>query len=372
MKTPCTIIDLKKLRQNCEILKSVIDRTNCEILLALKGYSTFSTFDLVSKYLTGVTASSVNETQLGHEEFDGELHCYFPAYSQEDMDFIIPLADHIVFNSCTQWDRFKDQVAGTNISCGLRLNHEYSEVKTDLYNPSAPFSRLGVTLEQLEKYGRENLAGLEGLHFHSLCQNGADHLERTLKAFEEKFASYLPGMQWLNFGGGHHITRDDYDVEKLIQCINYFQNKYNLQVILEPSEAIALNAGVLRTQVLDIIHNKMDIAILNTSPTAHMPDVLEMPYRPDVIGSGELDEKEFSYRLAGVSCLSGDIIGNYSFDKELQVGDEIEFEDMAIYTTVKQTTFNGIGLPSIALKHEDGTIEVVKEFGYSDFKGRLS
>ncbi len=369
MKTPCTIIDLKQLRKNCEILKSVIDKTNCKILLALKGFSTFATFNLVSQYLSGVTASSAHETRLGHEEFNGELHCYFPAYSQEDMDFILPIADHLVFNSCSQLNTFKQQVKNHNVSFGLRVNHQYSEVKTDLYNPSAPFSRLGVTLEQLKKY---DISDIDGLHFHSLCQNGADSLERTLEAFEKQFKNYLPNLKWLNFGGGHHITRQDYDIEKLINCIDYYQNKYNLQVILEPSEAIALNAGVLRTTVLDIVHNKMDIAILNTSPTAHMPDVLEMPYRPQIIGSGKENEKQYTYRLAGVSCLSGDIIGNYSFDKKLQIGDEIDFEDMAIYTTVKQTTFNGIALPSIALKHENGNIEIIKEFNYQDFKGRLS
>lgn len=370
--TPAYVIDKSALVRNLEILADVQDRAGCTIILALKGFAMWSVFPLVKKYLRGTTASSVNEARLGREEFGGEVHVYAPAYADHELPALIRLADHITFNSFSQWKRFKPvvQSSAKSVSCGLRINPEHSEVKVALYDPCAPYSRLGMTRAHFEG---ESLEGLEGLHFHTLCELNSDSLERTLSVVEHKFGPFIRQMKWINFGGGHHISRADYDVELLIRLALSFRERYGVQVFLEPGEAIALNTGVLVASVLDTFHSGMDIAILDTSATAHMPDVLEMPYRPQIIGGAMPNEKKHTYRLGGLTCLAGDVIGDYSFDERLNVGDRLVFLDMAHYTMVKNTTFNGVPLPSIALHDPStGQTRVVREFGYEDYKGRLS
>ena len=368
--TPCYIIDENKLVSNLEILKKVIDRTDCKILLAQKAFSNYNFYPLISEYISGVTASGINEARLGHEYIKGENHVYAPAFTEADMEELTEICDHIVFNSFSQWKKHRERILSCkrNIQCGIRVNPGYSEIETKIYDPCAPGSRMGVTLECFEE---SLLEGITGLHFHTMCEQNSDTLERTVKVVDEKFGKYISRMKWINFGGGHHITREDYDIEKLIECIMYFKNKYGVQVYLEPGEAVALNAGWLAATVLDIVHNGMDIAILDASAACHMPDVLEMPYRPYVIGSGEPEEKKYTYRFGGNTCLAGDIIGNYSFDEPLRAGDKVIFCDMAIYSTVKNNTFNGIGLPSIGVLKRNGEFEVIKSFGYDDFKMRL-
>lgn len=370
VKTPCYVVEESLLLKNAKILEYVQQQANCKILLAQKAFSMYSAYPLLSRYLKGTTASGLYEAKLGREEFDGEVHVFSPAYKTDEMQELVQIADHIVFNSFSQWKKHRDTIknCGRKISCGLRVNPEYSEIETEIYNPCAKNSRLGITLEQFDE---SELDGIDGLHFHTMCEQGAETLERTLPYFEEKFGKYLYNMKWVNFGGGHHITRDDYNVELLIKCVKYISEKYNVQVYLEPGEAVALNAGFLVSDVMDIGKNGINFAIVDTSAACHMPDVLEMPYRPMIVGSGQPDEKSYTYRLGGPTCLAGDIIGDYSFDKPLTVGDRLVFTDMAIYSMVKNNTFNGMPLPRIYLNTLDDELKLVKEFGYEDFKSRL-
>lgn len=367
--SPCWVIDLPALEENLKILRSVQDQSGAKILLALKGFATWSTFPLVRKYLAGATASSPHEAQLAREKLGGEVHAYAPAYSEEDLREVLKYAGHVVFNSFSQWQALGPIARAAGASCGMRVNPEQREVAVELYDPCAPRSRLGVIRSEFRP---DLLEGLEGLHFHALCELGADSLERVLKAFEEKFGEFIPRMKWVNFGGGHHITKPGYDIELLVRLIRDFKARYGVEVYLEPGEAIAIRTGVLVATVLDIVHNQMPIAILDTSATAHMPDTLEMPYRPDIVGAGEPGEKAFTYRLGGLTCLAGDVIGDYSFDHELKVGERIVLLDMSHYTVVKTTNFNGVRLPSIALRHADDRYELIKKFGYESYRDRLS
>ncbi len=369
--TPCYVIDEAKLIKNLETLKSVQDKTGCKILLAQKSFSNFNFYPLISKYLAGTTASGINEALLCHEYMpDNENHVYAPAFTDKDMSELVKICDHIVFNSFSQWKKHRDAVKNSdrNIECGIRINPQYSEIETDIYNPCFTGSRMGVTLENFDE---SELEGISGLHFHTMCEQNSDTLQRTIKVVDEKFGKYLKNMKWINFGGGHHITRDDYDIETLVKCIMFFKDKYGLQVYLEPGEAVALNAGYMVTSVLDTMKNGIDIAILDASAACHMPDVLEMPYRPNIIESGQPNEKAYTYRLGGNTCLAGDIIGDYSFDAPLKENDKLIFCDMAIYSTVKNNTFNGINLPSIGTLKADGSFEILCEFGYKDFAYRL-
>jgi carboxynorspermidine decarboxylase len=373
LETPAYVVDLGALRENLEILADVQARAECTILLALKGFAMWNVFPLVREYLPGIAASSPDEARLGREEHGGEVHAYAPAYSPADLEEILRYADHVIFNSPSQWRRLRPQIEAStrSVACGLRINPEHSEVKVPIYDPCAPGSRLGIRRADLRD---EDLEGITGLHFHSLCELGADSLERTLAAVEARFGPLLPRMQWVNFGGGHHITRPDYDRELLVRLVREFCQRYGVRVILEPGEAIALDTGVLVASVLDLIESgDTAIAILDTSATAHMPDVLEMPYRPGIVGAGAPGEHPYTYRLGGLTCLAGDVIGDYAFPRPLEIGDKLVFTDMAHYTMVKNTTFNGVRLPSIAT-HEPrtGTIEVVRRFGYDDYRGRLS
>ena len=371
LPTPSYLVDQRLLIKNLELLSSVKERTGCKILLAQKAFSMFSVYPLIAKYLDGVTSSGVMEARLGYEEMGKEVHTYAPAFADHEMDDVIRYSDHIVFNSFHQWNKFKDKVknSGKQIECGLRLNPKYSEIDTDIYNPCFTGSRLGITPEQFQP---DQLDGIDGLHFHTMCEQNSDTLERTLKVVDDTFGSYIKQMKWLNFGGGHHITRSDYDIETLIRCIQFAQDTYGVQVYLEPGEAVALNTGYLVSTVLDPIENGMHLAILDTSAACHMPDVLEMPYRPHIIGAGLPNEKTYTYRLGGPTCLAGDIIGDYSFDAPLKEGDKLIFCDMAHYTMVKNNTFNGMNLPSIALYSQENGLQIIKQFGYEDFKSRLS
>ena len=368
LPTPSYLVDQQLLIKNLELLSSVKERTGCKILLAQKAFSMFSVYPLIAKYLDGVTSSGVMEARLGYEEMGKEVHTYAPAFADHEMDDVIRYSDHIVFNSFHQWNKFKDKVknSGKQIECGLRLNPKYSEIDTDIYNPCFTGSRLGITPEQFQP---DQLDGIDGLHFHTMCEQNSDTLERTLKVVDDTFGSYIKQMKWLNFGGGHHITRSDYDIETLIRCIQFAQDTYGVQVYLE---AVALNTGYLVSTVLDTIENGMHLAILDTSAACHMPDVLEMPYRPQIIGAGLPNEKTYTYRLGGPTCLAGDIIGDYSFDAPLKEGDKLIFCDMAHYTMVKNNTFNGMNLPSIALYSQKNGLQIIKQFGYEDFKSRLS
>ena len=371
LPTPSYIVDERLLIKNLEKLKSIIDKTGCRILLAQKGFSMFYFYPLIKKYLNGTTASSLYEARLGFEEMGNETHIFNPSYREDEIDEILSMVDHIVFNSFNQWSKYKNIVKSHEraISCGLRVNPEYSSVETEIYNPTGKFSRFGVTKVNFKE---DELDGIDGLHFHALCEQNSDALEATLVAFEEKFGQYLHGMKWVNFGGGHHITRDDYDVEKLINCINHIKNKYNVEVYLEPGEAVALNTGFLVTEVLDTIYNEMDILLVDTSAACHMPDVIEMPYRPFIINSGMPNEKAYTYKLGGPTCLAGDVIGDYSFDNPINIGDKLIFTDMAHYSMVKNNTFNGINLPSIAVYTEKDGVKVIRSFKYEDFRNRLS
>ena len=371
LPTPSYIVDERLLIKNLEKLKSIIDRTGCRILLAQKGFSMFYFYPLIKKYLNGTTASSLYEARLGFEEMGNETHIFNPSYREDEIDEILSMVDHIVFNSFNQWSKYKNIVKSheRDISCGLRVNPEYSSVETEIYNPTGKFSRFGVTKVNFKE---DELDGIDGLHFHALCEQNSDALEATLVAFEEKFGQYLHGMKWVNFGGGHHITRDDYDVEKLINCINHIKNKYNVEVYLEPGEAVALNTGFLVTEVLDTIYNEMNILLVDTSAACHMPDVIEMPYRPFIINSGMPNEKAYTYKLGGPTCLAGDVIGDYSFDNPINIGDKLIFTDMAHYSMVKNNTFNGINLPAIAVYTEKDGVKVIRSFKYEDFRNRLS
>ena len=370
LPTPCYVIDEEALIHNLEILQRMEKETGCHVLLAQKAFSNYKTYPLISKYISGTTASGIFEAKLAHEEMPGsQVHVFSPAYKDEDMDELLDICDHIVFNSISQWKHFRSKaLQHGNVSFGLRINPEYSEIETDIYNPCFANSRLGITLENFEE---DEISGISGLHFHTMCEQGADTLERTLAVVEEKFGKYLYRMKWLNFGGGHHITKPDYDVDKLILCIRRIKEKYDLEIYIEPGEAVAVDAGYLVCTVLDITKNGMELAIVDTSAACHMPDVLEMPYRPFIIGSGLPDEKQYTYRLGAPTCLAGDVIGDYSFDKVLNIGDRLIFTDMAMYTTVKNNTFNGMPLPSIYLLHGDGSTELLRQFSYKDFKDRL-
>lgn len=371
VKTPCYVVDEFLLRKNLEILDYVQKQTGAKILLATKAFSMFSTFNIIGEYLAGVTSSSLFEAKLGFEEMGKEVHIYSPAYIPEDFDEILKYSEHIVFNSFSQWEKYKEKVLNSykKISVGIRINPEYSEIETELYNPCAKNSRMGTVIDN---FVGQNLDGIEGIHFHTMCEQGADTLKRTLKIVDEKFGKYISKMKWINFGGGHHITKEGYDLQTLIECINFIKQKYNIQVYLEPGEAIALNTGFLVTSVLDIIKNDMDIALLDTSATCHMPDVLEMPYRPQIIGADLPQKLKYTYRLGCPTCLSGDVIGDYSFENPLKEGDRLIFCDMAIYSMVKNNTFNGINLPSIYFNTINEGMKLIKKFGYDDFKSRLS
>lgn len=371
VNTPSYVVDERKLRENLEVLQAVQNKTGCHILLAQKAFSMFYFYPMIGRYISGATASGIFEAKLAHEFMPGkENHVFSPAYKEKDFAEIVQICDHIIFNSFSQWKKYRDIALKAGVECGIRINPQCSTQEGHaIYDPCAPGSRLGVTLDNFEP---DNLDGLAGLHFHTLCEQNSDDLKTTLQAVDAKFGKYLAQMKWLNFGGGHHITREDYDIDLLVNCINYMKNKYDLEIYLEPGEAVALNAGWLVSEVLEIIDNDMQIAILDTSAACHMPDVLEMPYRPNVIGAGKPNEKPYTYRFGGPTCLAGDIIGDYSFDRPLKVGDKVIFCDMAIYSMVKNNTFNGMPLPDIAVLHEDDTVEVVKTFGYEDFKMRLS
>ncbi len=370
LSTPYFLVDETRLLHNLNILKDVSKRAGCKILLAQKAFSMFSVYPLLRRYLAGTTASGLYEARLGHEEFGGETHVFSPAFREDEFEEVLNYADYIVFNSPTQVKKYSERAKAAGKYIGLRTNPEKS-TQNDLaiYDPCAPGSRLGTTLANFDE---SILPLLDGLHFHTLCEQNSDALDATVEAFKEKFGKYLKGMKWLNLGGGHHITRSDYDLDLLISIVKRLRETYNLEVYLEPGEAVVLNAGYLVTSVLEIFRNEIEIAILDTSATCHMPDVLEMPYRPPLQESGPPGEKANTYRLTGQTCLAGDVIGDYSFDLPLREGDKLIFEDMALYTMVKTNTFNGIPLPSIVFRDSNGMNRVVREFGYEDFKNRLS
>ena len=369
LPSPAYVCEEELLENNLKLLKRVQDETGVKILLALKGFAMHSTFDLCKKYLKGCCASGLHEALLAKEEFGKEVHTYSPAFKDEEIDEIISISNHLVFNSFNQLKRYKDK-AFKKVSLGVRLNPEYSSVEVDLYNPCAPNSRLGITKANFDE---SQLQYLEGFHFHALCEQNVDALEGALANFEKNFSLYFSQLKWVNFGGGHHITRADYDVEGLINLLKDFKARYpHLEVYMEPGEAIGWQTGYLVATVLDIVNNGMDLAILDTSAEAHMPDTLAMPYRAMIRNSAVAFEKKYTYRLGGNTCLAGDIIGDYSFDEPLKVGDRIILEDMIHYTMVKTTTFNGIKLPSIIIKNKDNSYKVIKNFCYNDYKSRLS
>jgi len=370
--SPAYVIDLAALERNLELLAHARGAADCEILLALKGFAAWSTFPLVGAYLGGVAASGLDEARLGREEMDKQVHTYCPAFDEASLRETIRYSDHVIFNSPSQIDLFRSIIEehASDTSFGVRINPEHSEVDVALYDPCAPGSRLGTTKKALVK---ADLRGIEGLHFHTLCELGADALQRTLRVVEERFAPWLNEAKWVNFGGGHHITRPDYDVGLLIDLVRDFKRRYQVEVFLEPGEAVGLNTGVLVASVLDIVENDGLNAILDTSATAHMPDVLEMPYRPQIRNAAAPGVLAHTYRLGGLSCLAGDVVGAYSFAEPLKVGDRLIFEDMAHYTMVKNTTFNGVRLPSIALYDpRDDSYRVQRRFGYEDYRSRLS
>ena len=375
LQTPCYVIDRDRLEDNLKVLRGVMERTGCRILLAQKAFSYYAVYPLISKYLCGATASGLFEARLCHEEMPGrENHVFSPAFREEDFPEILKICDHIVFNSIPQLEKFGPLTRESKKQVGLRINPQVSTQPAEhaIYDPCAPGSRLGVTLEEFRKASAQTIGLLDGLHFHTLCEQNSDDLEITLNSFEEQFRNWLPQMKWVNFGGGHHITRADYDIPRLERCIERMSKGYGLTVYLEPGEAIALNAGYLHTKVLEVQHHEgaMDIAILDTSAACHMPDVIEMPYRPPLRDSGQPQEKAYTYRLGGPTCLSGDIIGDYSFDTPIKEGQTLIFEDMAIYSMVKNNTFNGMPLPSIYLK-QGSDYTLIKSFSYQDFKSRL-
>lgn len=370
LHTPYFLVDEGLLKKNLELLRQVSEEAGCKILLAQKAFSMFACYPLISRYLSGTTASGLFEARLGKEEFPGEVHVFSPAYQEREWEELLACADHFVFNSPRQLRRFGPRAKEAGKQVGLRINPECSTQEGHaIYDPCAPGSRLGTTREN---FTEDLLPLLDGLHFHTLCEQDSDALETTAAAFEEKFGKFLPAMKWLNMGGGHHITREGYDIPRLVRVVKHFREKYGVEVYLEPGEAVVLNAGFLVSTVLEVVRNGMEIAILDTSAACHMPDVLEMPYRPPVRDSGKPGEKAYTYRLAGPTCLAGDVIGDYSFDQPLTEGSQIVLEDMALYTMVKTNTFNGMNLPTIALRREDGEVEVIRSFGYEDFKTRLS
>ena len=370
--SPAYVVHLGKLEDNLRILDEVQRASGATILLALKGFAMFGAAPLIRKYLKGTCASGPHEAQLGAEEFGGEVHTFAAGFKEADVRACLQWSHHLVFNSFNQWKRFRPLVEASDrpVSIGLRVNPEVSTGRVPLYDPCAPNSRLGILRSEFEG---QSLDGIEGLHFHTLCEQDSDALEATLAGFEERFGDFLPRLKWVNFGGGHHITRPGYDRDRLVRLIRGFRERHGLRVYLEPGEAIALNTGLLVAEVVDILERPLPIAILDTSVTAHMPDVLEMPYRPGIIGGGDPGEKAHTYRLGGLTCLAGDVIGDWSFDQPLRVGDRLAFTDMAHYTMVKNTTFNGIKLPDIATYDPaSDSVRVVRAFGYEDYRNRLS
>lgn len=365
--SPAYVFDERHLEHNLSILEDIQTRTGCKIILALKAFASTCCFPMIRQSLQGATASSLNEAKLCRDYFGKEVHVYSPAYKQSEFPEIQSIADHIVFNSFSQWKRFKDEVR-PGVKCGIRVNPQYSEVKTDIYNPCLKNSRFGVKEEDFQD---NDLTGISGMHLHALCEQNADVLERVWRKAEAKFGRYLQHFDWINLGGGHLVTDEDYDVEKLIALINHIQSTYDVQVILEPGEAVVLNMGYLVSSVVDIVFNGSAIAIVDTSASAHMPDVMEMPYVPEIIDAGAADEYPNRYQIGGVTCLSGDVMGDYSFEDPLTVGDKLIFADMAHYTIVQNTTFNGIASPSIYLMKKNGNLEKIREFNYGDFVKRL-
>ncbi|MBI5634669.1 MAG: carboxynorspermidine decarboxylase [Nitrospirae bacterium] len=372
IETPVYLLDESLIETNMKILRHVKERTGCKVFHALKAYASFATFPMMSKYLDGVCASGLHEARLGREEFGKEVHTFSAAYRETEIKPILKYSDSIIFNSFYQFGRWGKTAKRSGVEIGLRVNPEHAEVTTEIYNPCAPYSRLGIVHSLFRQEFPQHRNMVNGLHFHAMCQQNADVLERILMSFERNYGKYIRGLKWVNFGGGHHITRDDYDIELLIRLINRFKTKYGVQVHLEPGEASVHNAGFLISTVLDIVKNKAEIAIMDTSAETHMPDVLLMPYRPHILGSGSKNEKKYRYRLAGPSCLAGDVIGDYSFDRPLKRGDKLVFTDMALYSIVKNTTFNGINLPDIAVLRAGGKVEVVRRFGYKDYRNRQS
>ena len=370
LPTPYYAVDKRLLVENLKMLAALQAKTGCKVLLAQKAFSMFSLYPLIGEYLAGATASGYFEARLAHEHLPGENHVFSPAFTEEEFALCAPICDHVVFNSLSQLEQFRPAALQHRCSIGLRINPECSTQDHPIYDPCSPGSRLGVTAEALAD---ADLSGVCGLHFHTLCEQGAEALETTLNAVEAKFAPYLSRMEWVNFGGGHHITREGYDLPLLCSLITDFASRYHLHVYLEPGEAVVLNTGYLVASVLEFVENRgVTTAILDTSAACHMPDVLEMPYRPEVIGAGRSGEKRYTYRLAGPTCLAGDNIGDYSFDRPLSRGDRLVFCDMAHYSMVKNNTFNGMPLPTIALIEENGTPKAIRTFGYEDFKMRLS
>ena len=375
LPSPCFVVDEVAVERNLKILKQLADDSGAIVLSALKAFSMWRLAPLVSSYLSGTCASGLHEARLGRECYGGEVHVFSAAYTESDLREILEIADHVVFNSCAQWRRYlpialEAQGRRPRLKFGLRVNPEHSEGTVSIYDPCAPGSRLGIPLSQLDESALEHISGL---HFHTLCEQDFPPLQRTLRAVEEKFGHLLGRMQWVNFGGGHHITRPGYQLNALAGCIRDFSSRYDVQVYLEPGEAVAIGTGVLVTEVLDLGWNEMNQAILDSSATCHMPDVLEMPYRPDILGAAEPGVLDNTYRLGGLTCLAGDVMGDYSFAEPLQIGQRLVFGDMAHYTMVKTSTFNGTRLPSLALWNSaTDEIEIVREFGYEDFKERLS
>jgi len=371
IRTPYWLLEEKLLENNLKLLADIKSKTGTKILLALKGYALWQSFPLVSKYLDGCCASGLHEAKLSDEKFQKETHTYSPAFKEEEIEEVATISNHLVFNSPSQFKRFTHlaKIYNPQISIGLRVNPEYSDSPVELYNPCGLYSRLGTTIDNFDE---TIVKELDGLHFHALCEQDSSALERVLEAFEKSFGKYLKDMRWVNFGGGHHITKEGYDIEKLINILNNFKDRYpHLQIYLELGEAVGWESGTLVSSILDIVHNGIDIAILDISAEAHMPDTIIMPYRAEVRGADEANRQTYTYRLAGNTCLAGDIMGDYSFKKPLQIGEQIIFEDQMHYTMVKATTFNGIPLPSIVIKRVNGRLEVVKEFGYENFRDRL-
>lgn len=368
----CFVLEEAKLRRNLEIMQYVQQESGAKIILALKGFAMFRTFPLIREYLHGTTASSLHEARLGYEEFGDEVHAYCPAYFEDEFEEMMRYCTHITFNSLNQWYRFKEQVqsVGKKISCGIRINPEYSEVETDLYNPCAVGTRLGITADQ---FGDNLPPGVEGLHFHTLCESDSYALERTLRVIEDRFAPLLHQAKWVNFGGGHLMTREGYDLAHLTGVIRQFREKYQVDIIMEPGSAVAWETGYLTASVEDILDSRgINAVILDVSISAHMPDCIEMPYKPKVLGAIEAQPEKPAYRLGGLTCLAGDYVGDYAFEEPLKVGDRIVFNDMMHYTMVKTSFFNGVRHPSIGIWHEDGTFELVKQLGYEAYKQKLS
>jgi carboxynorspermidine decarboxylase len=372
IKTPAYLLDETLIEENMRIMRYVKERTGCKVLHALKAYASFATFPMMSRYLDGTCASGLHEARLGYAEFKKEVHTFAAAYKAQEIRRVLKYSDSIIFNSFYQLEKFGGLARKSGVEIGLRVNPGHAEVTAELYNPCATCSRLGIMHDVFSDRFPKHASMVDGLHFHAMCEQNSDVLERILDAFEKLYGPHIRGLKWVNFGGGHHVTRDDYDLERLIKLVNAFKKKYGVQVYLEPGEASVYHAGVLISSVLDIVRNQMDIAILDASAETHMPDVLLMPYRPHVMESGQPNEKSYTYRLAGPSCLAGDVMGDYSFDRPLKRGDRLVFTDMALYSIVKSTTFNGINLPDIAVIGAGGRRDVVKKFGYKDYRGRQS